>query len=210
LVIGIEPGILVGVLTSMMFLIARDSTPGFAELKRLPGTTEYVDVKRFADLEKIQDVHICQFRNELFYANVDVFESYMNDLIINVKPKLIIVDFSLVPYIDSNGVRVLAQTMKRAKQYDIEVFVAATRWNVRDAISVGYHHLELPKLRYFLNVDTAVHYYEEHGVSDVFEEQDSFPEEGTTKKEESAEDSGANPGEHTPLEVKGDGDESTI
>merc|ERR1740129_2352987 len=52
LVIGIEPGILVGVLTSMMFLIARDSTPGFAELKRLPGTTEYVDVKRFADLEK--------------------------------------------------------------------------------------------------------------------------------------------------------------
>jgi len=210
LVIGIEPGILVGVLTSMMFLIARDSTPGFAELKRLPGTTEYVDVKRFADLEKIQDVHICQFRNELFYANVDVFESYMNDLIINVKPKLIIVDFSLVPYIDSNGVRVLAQTMKRAKQYDIEVFVAATRWNVRDAISVGYHHLELPKLRYFLNVDTAVHYYEEHGVNDVFEEQDSFPEEGTTKKEESAEDSGANPGEHTPLEVKGDGDESTI
>merc|ERR1711953_495812 len=71
LVIGIEPGILVGVLTSMMFLIARDSTPGFAELKRLPGTTEYV------------------------------FENYMNDVIINVKPKLIVVDFSLVPYIDS-------------------------------------------------------------------------------------------------------------
>jgi len=127
LIIGIEPGIMVGVLTSMMFLIARDSTPGFAELKRLPGTTEYVDVERFTDVEKIPDVHICQFRNELFYANVDVFESYMNEIIINVKPKLIVVDFSLVPYIDSNGVRSIAQALDRAKKYNMKIYIAGTR-----------------------------------------------------------------------------------
>merc|ERR1719419_2055439 len=127
LVIGIEPGIMVGVLTSMMFLIARDSTPGFAELRRLPGTTEYVDVERFKEVEKIDNVHVCQFRNELFYANVDVFESYMNEIIINVKPKAIVVDFSLVPYIDSNGVRSIAQALDRAKKYNMKVYIAGTR-----------------------------------------------------------------------------------
>lgn len=167
LIIGIEPGIMVGVLTSMMFLIARDSTPGFAELKRLPGTTEYVDVERFTGVEKIPDVHICQFRNELFYANVDVFESYMNDVIINVKPKLIVVDFGLVPYIDSNGVRAIAQSLTRAEKYGVQIYVAGTRWNVRDAITLGFEHLERAKLNYFLNVDSAVHYFEDHAVFDT-------------------------------------------
>jgi len=193
LVIGIEPGILVGVLTNMMFLIARDSTPGFAELRRLPGTTEYVDVKRFTDVEKINDVHVCQFRNELFYANVDVFENYMNDLIINIKPKLIIVDFSLVPYIDSNGVRILAQSMTRAKQYDIEIYVAGTRWNVRDAIALGFVHLEREKLRFFLNVDSALHYWEDHREFQKLketaeEEQEDFPAKGLEDSAESIQD----------------------
>lgn len=167
LIIGIEPGIMVGVLTSMMFLIARDSTPGFAELKRLPGTTEYVDVERFTGVEKIPDVHICQFRNELFYANVDVFESYMNEVIINVKPKLIVVDFGLVPYIDSNGVRAIAQSLTRAEKYGVQIYVAGTRWNVRDAITLGFEHLKREKLNYFLNVDSAVHYFEDHAVFDT-------------------------------------------
>lgn len=179
LIIGIEPGILVGVLTNMMFLIARDSTPGFAELRRLPGTTEYVDIKRFKKVDKINDVHICQFRNELFYANVDVFENYMNDVIINVKPKLIIIDFSLVPYIDSNGVRILAQSMQRAEQYEIKMFVAGTRWNVRDQIALGFHELERPKLRYFLNIDSAVHFFEDHGmIDDTQSDFQSDPEDG--------------------------------
>jgi len=172
LIIGIEPGIMVGVLTSMMFLIARDSTPGFAELKRLPGTTEYVDVERFTDVEKIPDVHICQFRNELFYANVDVFESYMNEIIINVKPKLIVVDFSLVPYIDSNGVRSIAQALDRAKKYNMKIYIAGTRWNVRDAIKLGFEHLEREKLIYYLNVDSAVHHFEDY--KDMDTEQPDF------------------------------------
>jgi MFS superfamily sulfate permease-like transporter len=117
----------------------------------------------------------------------------MNDLIINVKPKLVIVDFSLVPYIDSNGVRILAQSMTRAKQYGIEIYVAGTRWNVRDAIALGFVHLEREKLRFFLNVDSALHYWEDHREFQKLketaeEEQEDFPEKGMEDSAESTQD----------------------
>lgn len=161
LTIGIEPGIMVGVVVSLMFLIARNSSPEFVELGLLEATHEYVDVRRFTTIQTVPDVYICQYRNELFYANVELFEKHIFDTLMSERSiHVIVIDFSLVPYVDSGGVRVLAQTMSRAKdKFKVDIYFACARWPVRDKIQKGFTELEIP-VRFFLNIGSALQFFE--------------------------------------------------
>jgi len=54
----------------------------------------------------------------------------------------------------------------------MKIYIAGTRWNVRDAIKLGFEHLEREKLIYYLNVDSAVHHFEDY--KDMDTEQPDF------------------------------------
>ena len=53
LLLGIQEGILLAALISVLLLIARSSTPHVAFLGRIPGTTQYSDLQRHPDNEPL-------------------------------------------------------------------------------------------------------------------------------------------------------------
>ena len=73
LTMGVKPGIALSVSCSLVALIFQGMRPPHALLGRLPGTSNYVDVKRNPNAKQVDGVAIFTFSSTLHFANKDYF-----------------------------------------------------------------------------------------------------------------------------------------
>ena len=69
LVLGVQLGIGIGVLTSMVLIVLRTARPNFAVLGRLPRSNIFRDVRRYTEAAPIPGVVIFRFDASLHFAN---------------------------------------------------------------------------------------------------------------------------------------------
>ena len=69
LLLGIEQGIGIGVILSIVMVIFKSSRPHIAELGKVPNTKIYRNVDRFNKLEELDKVLIVRFGASLYFAN---------------------------------------------------------------------------------------------------------------------------------------------
>jgi SulP family sulfate permease len=81
LTVGIEEGILSGVILSLAVILYKSTTPHIAILGRIKGTRKFLNVNRFTDAEQRKDVLIVRFDDRLYFANVNFFKEKMENLI---------------------------------------------------------------------------------------------------------------------------------
>jgi len=74
LTLGIQTGILVGVATSLGWLILKTTQPHTAILGRLPGTTRYRNVANYPDAERTPGVLALRMDARLYFGNVSHFK----------------------------------------------------------------------------------------------------------------------------------------
>ena len=156
LVLGVEEGILVGVVLSIAMVIYQVSYPHVAELGRLPNSTEYRNVRRFDHLIENEQLLIIRFDAPLFFANLDFFTEYLKNASKN-KPHLkhLILDFSAVNRVDSSALHLLHDLIERYKAKDIQVYFVDVKGPVRDAMKCSKLVEKLGESYFFLAIYNA-------------------------------------------------------
>jgi len=107
---GIMAGILIGVVLSLLMLVARASRTNVRRLQRDPTSGTYHDVSRHEGLEQIPGVVIARVDGPLFFADADRFRERVHELVREEEaPVCIVVDAEAVHLTDTDGADILIQ-----------------------------------------------------------------------------------------------------
>jgi sulfate permease, SulP family len=133
---GILQGVLIGALASLILIIKFVSSPHVAILGRIPGTERYTDIKRHPDNQTIPGILLFRVESPLVYFNVSFVYSHIWPLISeNVSVvKIVILDLSTSPYIDSSGARLIKKLYLNMESKGIIFKVAEAHSEVRDIL----------------------------------------------------------------------------
>lgn len=162
LTLGIETGIIAGMVLSLIVVIYRASKPHMARLGRVPGTNIFRNVTRFKDLEERDELLMVRIDGPIYFANVEYIKSNMDQWIADKKDRVNMIVFNMesVTNIDSTGAHELNEWILAWRKAGIDVCLTSIKGPVRDVLNrwgilecVGADHI-------FLDDNSAVSAYD--------------------------------------------------
>lgn len=160
LFIGIQQGIFIGVLLSLLILIYRVSNPHMAIVGKIPGTNLYRNVERFANVELDPEILIIRFDAGLFYGNAD----YFRDKLLAFEKakgstlKAVIVDSSGINSVDSTAIYMIRKLLIHHKKNKVQLLFSGLIGPVRDSFNQNRIYTELGEEFFFVNIEDAERY----------------------------------------------------
>ncbi|WP_069132054.1 SulP family inorganic anion transporter [Rhodohalobacter halophilus] len=163
LALGIEEGIAIGVLLSLILVIYSSTKPHSTELGHLGETQNYRNIHRYTEAVVEDDILIYRFDSSLYFANAENFQDtlYANMDRHGDDLKLVILDASAINSIDSTGKHVLMEVVKDLKEKGVELFIAGAIGPVRDKLKTCGLQEAMGDDHFFFDVSDAVSYYKE-------------------------------------------------
>lgn len=108
LLFGIEIGVLMGFVLSIVTVLYRSSKPNVAVLGKIKGTSYFRSMQRYPNLEAIPHTLIVRFDEQLYYGNAQYFKDRLYQLLKEREnTRVFILDASNIHDIDSTGLSVL-------------------------------------------------------------------------------------------------------
>jgi len=165
--VGIQQGIFIGVILSLVVLIYAVSNPHMAVVGKIPGTNLYRNVERFEDVELNPEVMIIRFDAGLFYGNADYFRNKLLEYEKNrtvgsthgpAKLKAIIVDASGINSIDSTAIYMIRKLKIFYKKRNVQLLFSGLKGPVRDKFNQNRIYTELGEEFFFVNIEDAEKY----------------------------------------------------
>ena len=159
--LGIEEGIGIGVVLSLVWVIYRSAYPHIAELANIPNTKYYRNIKRFPELHRENGVLIVRFDAQLFFANINFFRDKVNEMIQcrEDKIELLILDFAAVNEIDSSALHMLHEFHRDMDERDIAVKITSLRGPVRDKFELSGIFECFGKDNFYLQISEAIYHF---------------------------------------------------
>lgn len=137
LLVGVEPGLVAGIVFSLAAFVWRTSAPHATELGRVEGTTEYRNVDRWPTSTSAE-VAILRIDAPLFFANVRRLDEHVQALLATrPEARAIVLDASAITDIDASGVHALRELDRDLAAAGIALHLATVRGPVRDALARG-------------------------------------------------------------------------
>ena len=136
LVLGIELGIAVAVVASMLVVFARMSTPHSAVLGHVDGTTTYRNVDRFPEASTIDGVRIVRIDAALSFANATNVKALLithADAVVE-EPRALVLDASGINDIDATGADMLDEVLPELDDRNVALHLADVKGPVRDVL----------------------------------------------------------------------------
>lgn len=164
LFLGIQDGILLGVLLSLVLMVYRTSMPHFAVLGKIRGTGYYKNVERFReDVEVRDDILIVRFDSQLYFGNKNYFKDQLHKFMREKGKSLrcIILSAEAINYIDSSATAMLVNLIRELDQRDIEFYMTGAPGPTRDVIFHNGIIEILHKEHLFLQIQEAVDYFDD-------------------------------------------------
>ena len=165
IIFGIEEGIGIGVLLSLVMVIYSSTLPHSAELGRLGNTDTFRNVERYKKAIVEPEMLIFRFDASLYFANSDHFTDRVNALVAkrNTDPlAAFILDASAINYVDSTGIHALEKLYKSLKEKNISLMIAAAIGPVRDKLKRTGMTEKIGRENFFFDIDDAVRYCREN------------------------------------------------
>ena len=136
LTLGIELGILVAVVASMLVVFARMSRPHTAHLGRIPGTTSYRNVDRFPEATTHEGIDVIRIDAALSFANANHVKRLCLDEAerIEAEPRVLILDCSGINDIDATGVEAFDEIVTELDESPVTLHVCDVKGPVRDVL----------------------------------------------------------------------------
>lgn len=136
LILGIELGILVAVVASMLVVFARMSMPHSAVLGHVDGTTSYRNIERFPEAQTIQGVRIVRIDAALSFANAAYVKRLLLDIVESLtdEPRSLVLDASGINDLDVTGAEMLHEVLAEIKDRGVALHVAEIKGPVRDVL----------------------------------------------------------------------------
>ncbi|MES2317460.1 MAG: sulfate permease [Pseudomonadota bacterium] len=155
IVLGVEAGVIIGVLLSMANLIWRASRPHIAVLGRIPGSEHFRNVDRYP-AETLPDVLMLRIDANLFFGNVEAVNARVEEQI-NSHPatRHLVLVMTAVSEIDTTALFGLSDLNQSLKRRDIGLHLAEVKGPVMDRLKES----DLPAAltgRIFLSAALAV------------------------------------------------------
>ncbi len=160
LFIGIQQGIFIGVILSLIVLVYKVSNPHMAIVGKIPGTNLYRNVERFSNVELDPEVLIVRFDAGLFYANADYFRDKLFEFEKSKggKLKAIIVDSSGINSIDSTSIYMIRKLLLHYKRKKVKLLFSGLIGPVRDKFNQNRIYTDLGEEFFFVNISEAERY----------------------------------------------------
>lgn len=158
--IGIQQGIFLGVILSLIALIYRVSNPHIAVVGKIPGTKLYRNAERFSQVELDPEVLIIRFDAGLFYANADYFRDKLFEFekAKGGNLKAIIVDASGINSVDSTAIYMIRKLLIHYRKKNIRFLFSGLIGPVRDKFNQNRIYTELGEEFFFVNIEEAERY----------------------------------------------------
>jgi SulP family sulfate permease len=157
LFLGIGPGIGIGVLLSLAWIIYETSYPHHAELGKVPDSHSFRNVRRFKNLEIAEGVLIFRFDAPLFFANINRFSEVLNEYKNQRKAPIhtIIIDMEGIHSIDSSALEVFTELVEETLKEKVRILLAEVKGPVRDKFYKSGLTTKLGHASFFVTVEDA-------------------------------------------------------
>ncbi len=163
LTLGIETGIIAGMVLSLVVVIYRASRPHMARLGRVPGTNIFRNVTRFKDLQERDEMLMVRIDGPIYFANIEFIKGKLDKWIADKDEKVNMIVFNMesVTNIDSTGAHELNEWILTWRKSGIDICMSSIKGPVRDVLNrwgilecVGADHV-------FLDDNSAVSAYDQ-------------------------------------------------
>jgi sulfate permease, SulP family len=155
--VGIEQGILVGVLVSLGALVYETSRPHAALLGRLPGTDTYRNLLRHPEAERPDGITIYRLDAALCFANAEFLRDQVRDLTEqDPRPRALVFDFHAVNGLDSTALHHVHELLTYLRGLGVEVYFAGVMGPVMDRFRRAGLPDRVGADRFFYEVSQAV------------------------------------------------------
>jgi SulP family sulfate permease len=136
LALGIEVGIGIAVLASIVVVFARMSRPHSAVLGHVPGTTSYRNTGRFLDVEVEPGIRIVRIDAAVSFVNATHVKALLRAHAAELvdEPRVLILDASGIGDLDTTGVAVLGEVLDELDELGVELHLSDVRGPVRDVL----------------------------------------------------------------------------
>jgi sulfate permease, SulP family len=160
--LGIEIGIVSGMVLSLLVVIYRASNPHIATLAKVPGTNYFRNTSRFDNLEEREDVLMVRIDGPIYFANLNFIKKKL-DKWFDAKKELrsVILNFESIPSVDSSGAHELEDWIKDWKSKGIQVYITGVRGPVRDILFKWHIIHEIGEDHLFADDATAVDFIDQ-------------------------------------------------
>ena len=163
LLLGIEEGILLGVVLSLGVLIYRVSYPHFAELGVVNNGNGFKNILRFKDAHVQDEILMMRFDAQLYFANANYFhDKVIKTIQLRHQPQFFILDASPISAIDSSAMHVLSDMVVELRKSGITFLLANAIGPVRDSLEKGGLNDIIGKEHQFLTLKAAYDFTQQH------------------------------------------------
>lgn len=133
LILGVEKGVALGVVLSLVLVVFRSSYPHVAVLGKIPGTNSFRNVNRYPEAVEVEGVLIVRFDAQLFFANSSYFKDFLEVEIAKRKNlKLLIINAQAINSMDSSAIHMLSDLLSELQTRHIQLAFAGLQGPVRD------------------------------------------------------------------------------
>jgi len=169
LLLGVQQGLLVGVVLSIGRVIYHSATPHMAELGSIQEGRLFRNVNRFDDVIIRDDILIFRFDASLYFANKDYFvENLYRWMKLRKNGSLtsIIFDAEAVNSVDTTAILMLQKLIENLLQQGIKLYITNAIGPVRDELLDSPLSVYMREESMFSTIQNAIDYID-YGVSDV-------------------------------------------
>jgi sulfate permease, SulP family len=161
LTVGIEEGIAIGVIMSLVMVIYSSTKPHHAELGRLGTSNNFRNITRYHEAVVEKDILIYRFDASLYFANVEDFRESIAEKMTKRGDdlKVIILDASAINTVDSTGIHMLANFIHELEGRGIEFYITGAIGPVRDKLKTCGITDTMGEKSFFFDVADAIRYF---------------------------------------------------
>jgi SulP family sulfate permease len=158
--LGIERGILVAVVASLIVVLSQSARPHTAILGRVPGTTSFRNVDRSPGAITTPGVIILRIDAPLYFANTEFLAQTLADLEAKQPERLrvMILDFSSVTDLDSSADVALGEIADHYAARGIEFYLANVKGIILDVMRRSGFYDRVGPARFFVSTHEAVNH----------------------------------------------------
>ncbi|WP_424355576.1 SulP family inorganic anion transporter [Methanobacterium sp. MBAC-LM] len=162
LFIGALEGIVIGVILSVISLLKNMYNPHIAILGRIPGTVQYLDIKRRPEAEIASHTLIVRVDGSQIFLNTENVKNTIIDLVDGKykDTKLFVLDFEATSFIDYSGIEMLEELVDELKSRGIKVKAANVYGPLRQSIKKTRLEQEIMESKFCLTIDQCIKRWE--------------------------------------------------
>lgn len=159
---GALEGIVIGVILSILGLLKNLYNPHIAVLGRIPGTNQYLDIKRRPEGEIAPHTLLLRVDGSQIFLNTESIKDTILNLVDNEykDTRLLVLDFESTPFIDYSGIEMLEELTDELKQRGIKVKAANMYEPLRDSIRNSSLEKEIVESKFCLTIDQCIRRWE--------------------------------------------------